>query len=115
MSILSKLSEKTSWTHDLSILRLKNTKKGRPVRPKKSNLCSRRQKKTLFKGFITRVKHGKRDGLRTRHVISLACVSSDTHNLQCFFFPRGGGEVVPYIGYVGMCRAKGYVFLAVLV
>ena len=23
--------------------------------------------------------------------------------------------MVPYVGYIGMCRAKGYVFLAVLV
>ena len=28
------------------------------------------------------------------------------------FSPRW---VVPYIGYIGMCRAKGYAFLAVLV
>ena len=46
-------------------------------------------------------------------LVSLACVSSETHNLQRVFRP--GGEVVPYIGYIGMCRAKGYVFLAVLV
>ena len=44
-------------------------------------------------------------------VISLACVSSETHNLQHVFRPRGrGAGVVPYIGYIGMCRAKGYVF-----
>ena len=22
----------------------------------------------------------------------------------------GGGGVVPYLGYIGMCRAKGYLF-----
>ena len=27
----------------------------------------------------------------------------------------GGGGVLPYIGYIGMCGAKGYGFLAVLV
>ena len=56
-------------------------------------------------------------------LISLACVSRETHNLQPVFRPRegwgvgggGGVWVVPYTGYVGMCGAKGYVFLAVLV
>ena len=38
------------------------------------------------------------------------------HNLQRVFHPEGGGGgVVPYIRYVGMCGAKGYGFLAVLV
>ena len=36
-------------------------------------------------------------------LISLACVSSETHNLQRVFRP---GAVVPYIGCIGMCRAK---------
>ena len=27
----------------------------------------------------------------------------------------GGGEVPPYMGYIGMCGPKGYGFLAVLV
>ena len=27
-----------------------------------------------------------------------------------FFRPGGWGWIVPYIGYIGMCRAKGYVF-----
>ena len=53
-------------------------------------------------------------------VISLACVSSETRNLQRAFCPGGGGGgggggLVPYIGYIGMCGAKGYGFLAVLV
>ena len=31
-------------------------------------------------------------------------------------FPGGGGgEALPYISYIGMCRPKGYDFLAVLV
>ena len=47
-------------------------------------------------------------------VISLACVSSETRNLQRAFCPGGGGGVVPYIGNIGMCGAKGYGFLAVL-
>ena len=43
--------------------------------------------------------------------INLACVSSETHNLRRVFHPGWGGEgVVPYIGYLGMYRAKGYVF-----
>ena len=38
-------------------------------------------------------------------VISLACVSSETHTMQRVFRPRG---VLPYIGYIGMCGAKGF-------
>ena len=48
-------------------------------------------------------------------IISLACVSSETHNLQRVFRPPPGGGVVPFIGYIGMCRAKGYGFLSILV
>ena len=29
--------------------------------------------------------------------------------------PGGGGGVLPYMGYIGMCSAKGYGFSAVLV
>ena len=46
-------------------------------------------------------------------LISLACVSRETHNLQRVFRARGG--VVPYIAYMGMRGAKGYSFSAVLV
>ena len=28
--------------------------------------------------------------------------------------PRGGGGVLPYLGYIGMCGPKGYGFSAVL-
>ena len=45
--------------------------------------------------------------LPPRRFISLACVSSETHNLQRAFRPGG---IVPYIGYIGLCRAKGFVF-----
>ena len=38
---------------------------------------------------------------------------------NAFFAPGavgvGGGGIGPYLGYLGMCRAKGYVFFAVLV
>ena len=45
--------------------------------------------------------------------ISLACVSSETHNLRRVFRPGVGGKgVVPYIGYMDMCGAKGYVFFS---
>ena len=44
-------------------------------------------------------------------LISLACVSSETHNLERVFRP---GAVVPYIGCIGMWRAKRF-FLAILV
>ena len=27
--------------------------------------------------------------------------------------PPGGGEVLPYMGYIGMCRCEGYGFQAV--
>ena len=30
-------------------------------------------------------------------------------------FTRGGGGVLPYMGYIGMCGPKGYGFSAVLV
>ena len=54
--------------------------------------------------------------LRQVEMISLACVSSKIHNLQCVFRPGGGGGgVLLYIGYIGMCGAKGYGFLAMLV
>ena len=44
--------------------------------------------------------------------ISLACVSSETHDLQRVFRPRGGGEL-PHKGYISTCSAapKGMVFL----
>ena len=47
----------------------------------------------------------------TKKVISLACVNSETHNQQRVFRPEG---VVPFIGYMDMCGAKGYGFPAVL-
>ena len=46
-------------------------------------------------------------------VISRACVSNETRNLQRVFRPGGG--ILLYIGYIGMCGAKGFGFLAVLV
>ena len=46
-------------------------------------------------------------------VISRACVSNETRNLQRVFRPGGG--VLSYIRYIGMCGAKGYGLLAVLV
>ena len=51
-------------------------------------------------------------------LIGSSCVSSETHNLQRVFSVTGlggGGAVVPFIGYVGICQAKGYGFLAILV
>ena len=41
--------------------------------------------------------------------VSLACVSSETHDQQRVFRPRG---IVPYLSYIGMRRAKGYVFFS---
>ena len=44
------------------------------------------------------------------NIIILSFVSSDTHNLQRVFRPRGGA--LPYIGYIGMCIAIGYGFFS---
>ena len=32
---------------------------------------------------------------------------------KCTFVPGGGGGVLPYMGYIGMCRCEGYAFQAV--
>ena len=45
--------------------------------------------------------------IKFRALFSLACASRETHNLQRVFRP---GVVLPYIGYIGMCSAKGYGF-----
>ena len=42
-------------------------------------------------------------------LISLACVSSETRNLQRVFRP---GAVFPFIGCIGMCRAKRFLFFS---
>ena len=31
-------------------------------------------------------------------------------SLSCVFSPGGGGGVLPYMGYIGMCRCEGYGF-----
>ena len=48
------------------------------------------------------------------YITSLDCVSSKIHNLQHDFCPGGGGGY-SLIGYISMCGAKGFFFLAVLV
>ena len=68
---------------------------------------TRKWREMLRDSNITRGAHG-----HNALLVSLACVSSETHNLQRVFRPVG---VVPYMGYIGMCRAKGYGFLAVFV
>ena len=75
----------------------------------------REVKGTLWKGLYIVVLNGSVFNTSVVFwvgLVSFACVSSGTHNLQRVFRPGG---VVPYIGYIGMCRAKGYVFLGVLV
>ena len=52
------------------------------------------------------------DNLTSEHIFSLPWVSRETNNPQRVFRPGWGGGVVPYIGYNGMCRAKGYVFFS---
>ena len=36
----------------------------------------------------------------------------ECHKIRSVHAPRGGG-VLPYMGYMGMCRCEGYVFQAV--
>ena len=33
--------------------------------------------------------------------------------LELYLRPGGGGGVLPYMGYIGMCRCEGYGFQAV--
>ena len=47
--------------------------------------------------------------LKKLRLISLACVSSETHNLPRVFRPGG---VVSYIGYIGMRAPKGMFFFS---
>ena len=68
---------------------------------------TRKWREMLRDSNITRGAHS-----HNAFLVSLACVSSEIHNLQRIFRPVG---VVSYMGYIGMCRAKGYGFLAVLV
>ena len=42
-------------------------------------------------------------------LVSLAWVSSETHNLQRIF-RVGRGGVLPHIDHIGMCGTKGYGF-----
>jgi len=44
--------------------------------------------------------------------LSLACFTTHESNLSCDKSARGGG-VLPYLGYIGMCRCEGYGFQAV--
>ena len=52
-------------------------------------------------------------------VLIVAWYSPGTENSVveciCVYIPGGGGGVLPYISYMGMCRPKGYGFLTVLV
>ena len=68
--------------------------------------------------------------LRGGNCKGLASHPGDVVFIVCLFFmlweadllvvapiavPRGGGGVLPYMGYIGMCGPKGYGFSAVLV
>ena len=44
----------------------------------------------------------------------LSSLGSRSDQGHCFVF-GGGGGVLPYMGYIGMCGPKGYGFSAVLV
>ena len=46
-------------------------------------------------------------------ISSLSLLTLKGDSLKISIPPRGG--VLPYIGYIGMCGAKGYGFLAILV
>ena len=69
--------------------------------------------------FLTKMRELGESRSLNRLVFSLigsSCVSSETHNLQRIFSVTGlgGGGVVSYISYIGMCQAKGYGFLSIL-
>ena len=67
-----------------------------------------------FKGIDNT--HSRGEGLeifniREKNLFGLIFFQQDSSSATRFS-PRG---VLPYIGYIGMCGAKGYVFLAVFV
>ena len=43
------------------------------------------------------------------------CTVVNFHNLHSLLGPGGGGGVLPYMGYIGMCSPQGYGFSAILV
>ena len=53
----------------------------------------------------------------SRHCISFEWLifNNNTHWPLSLLAPPGGGRVLPYMGYIGMCGLKGYGFSAVLV
>ena len=46
---------------------------------------------------------------RTKLLVKSPCETA----LKSWFWPGGGGGVLPYLGYIGMCRWEGYGFQAV--
>ena len=50
-------------------------------------------------------------------LLQIACTVQLTRYISCsdVAVARGGGGVLPYMGYIGMCGPKGYGFSAVLV
>ena len=43
----------------------------------------------------------------------LHVIKATTESLHFGWSPPGGGGVLPYMGYIGMCRCEGYGFQAV--
>ena len=48
-------------------------------------------------------------------LLSLHLASGKMETNLAFHIPGGGGGVLPYMGYIGMCSVKGYGFSAALV
>ena len=48
----------------------------------------------------------------TRHMLPQIQIICSDYFFSLFFAP-GGGEVLPYVGYIGMCRCEEYGFQAV--
>ena len=66
-----------------------------------SQITNTKKGKTFSLLSFWRAKNELIQQFNISYIISLACVSSETHNLQRFFRPRGwGGGVLPYIGYI---------------
>ena len=65
-----------------------------------SQITNTKKGKTFSLLSFWRAKNELIQQFNISYIISLACVSSETHNLQRFFRLRGWGGVLPYIGYI---------------
>ena len=56
--------------------------------------------------------HGLDNGLDAEPLMSLQSSSCQV-DMACMLWRPGGGGVLPYMGYTGMCHCEGYGFQAV--